>query len=221
MIALVIEIGYPGHKISDYFPGSSSIVFNVDYLSFWLAMAIFETLIDIAILFLPIREVLHLQLSTNKKVALSLIFALGSFVVVTAIVRMAVLYRPNEPDFDLTQGDIWLNVHLGTAIISACLPTYKPLISNSPRLKHIFHSRRGSYATKETGTIPSNRKRSHTLGSRRSLEKIYAAQQDNLQGNFVDVRQSGSISMTEMESREEGPVESGAAIRVKQTVDVV
>ena len=221
MIAMVIEIGYPGHKISEYFPGSSSIVFNVTYLSFWLAMAIIETLIDIVILVLPIRVVFQLQLATEKKILLSFIFALGSFVVITSIVRMAVLYRPTEPDIDLTQGDIWLNVHLGTAIISACLPTYKPLISGNTRLMDIFYHKRGSYPTRDTGTLPSSRRRTHTTGSRRSIEKIYNASQTEQQGNFVDVRQSGSISMTDMESKEEGAVESGAAIHVKQTVDVV
>ena len=220
LASLVIEIGYPSYPISKYFPGSSTAKFHVFYLPFWLAMAIIETLIEITILVLPIREIIRLQLSRHKKILLSLIFAMGSLVVITSIVRMAVLYRPDEEDFDLSQGDIWLNVHLGTAIISACLPTYRPLVSRKTSLAQIFYPNR-SYQIEENESLQYRKKSSATSHSAWLPDNLYTSQnQKEPQGNFVNAHGSGSISMIGLGSQE-GAVESGAAIGVKQTVDVV
>lgn len=141
-------------------------------------MAIIETLIEITILILPIREIHRLQLSTKKKYLLSLMFALGGFVIITAIIRVAILYRPNQTDLDLTQGDIWFNVHLGTAIISACLPTYGPLVSHSSRLLQSFQSGQGSYPTDDTRELTTVKKSmrdsrsSYTWGSSMIMEVV-------------------------------------------------
>ena len=43
----------------------------------------------------------------------------------------------------MTPGVIWLSVHSATAITSACLPTYGPLLSRIPGLKKTVYSRRG------------------------------------------------------------------------------
>ena len=181
-------------------------------------MAIIETLVEIVILILTMREILRLHLTKEKKRLLCLIFALGGFVIVTGIVRMAVLYRPDESDFDLTQGDIWLNVHLGTAIISACLPTYRPLIASDSPLLQIFHTNQVSYLTDDTKT---SKKRSRSSRSRQSREGIFTGQQYDNQATFADARRCDSISMTGMESQEDEAVESGTAIGIKQTVEVV
>ena len=220
LASLVIEIGYPSYPISKYFPGSSTTKFNVVYLPFWLAMAIIETLIEITILILPIREIIRLQLSRHKKILLSLIFAMGSFVVITSIIRMAVLYRPGEADFDLSKGDIWLNVHLGTAIISACLPTYRPLVSRKTSLTQIFYPSRGSYQIEENESLQYRKKSSATSHSTWLPDSLYTSHPKERQGNFVNARGSGSISLIGLGSQD-GAVESGAAIGVKQTVDVV
>lgn len=218
--ALIIEIGYPGHPISFYFPGSSSATFHVTYMSFWLTMAITETVLEITILVLPIREILRLQLSPKKKSLLSLMFALGSFVVITSIIRISVLYQPSNANLDLTLGDIWLNVHLGTAIISACLPTYRPLISRKASLAQIFYPSRGSYQIEDSESLQIRKKRMRTSGSPWFTDRQYSTGQKGPQGNFVSARGSGSISMIGLEAHEDGAVESGMAIGVKQTVAV-
>ncbi|KAI4173231.1 MAG: hypothetical protein LQ343_003058 [Gyalolechia ehrenbergii] len=106
---IIIEIGYPIRWNGWYFPASARTVFLVDYLKFWLVMGIIEVLLEVIILALPIRELYQLQLSLGKKMLCTLMFALGSFVVITGIIRIVLVYKPSGTEVDLTQGDIWLN----------------------------------------------------------------------------------------------------------------
>ena len=50
----------------------------VDPHIFWVAMTAMELLLDIIIMVLPIREILQLHMSIQRKVSISLIFLLGS-----------------------------------------------------------------------------------------------------------------------------------------------
>lgn len=60
----------------------------------------------------------------------------------------------------LTPGELWTNVHLGTAILSACLPTFPPLISRLRVLGSAIVSRMSSFfgtlrpSEKETDQCP-------------------------------------------------------------------
>ncbi|KAL8953347.1 MAG: hypothetical protein Q9222_000809 [Ikaeria aurantiellina] len=223
--ASTIEIGYPGHTIGAYFPGSAETVFHVHYLSFWLAMAIIETLIEIIIIVLPIREIRRLQLTSKQKHGLTLIFSLGGIVVITNIVRISIIYRPTHPEFDLTAGDIWLNVHFGTAIISACLPTYKPLISRSIRRMSDAYASHGSYKhgtrlSDDTRNLRSDKDRMNNPHSRELREEISMDQMGRY-GFFADARRSGSIDLSKQEWRDDGAIQSGEAIGVKKTIEVV
>ncbi|KAL8669457.1 MAG: hypothetical protein Q9168_005953 [Polycauliona sp. 1 TL-2023] len=219
--ALVIEIGYPGHTIEAYFPGGSTVVFNVKYLSFWLAMAIIETLLEIIILVLPLREIYRLQISRSKRNLIMCSLSLGGFVVLTSIVRMAVLYRPGKVDIDLTQGDIWLNVHLGTAIISACLPTFRPLISGRSNSRQGTGSQKGSHAVNHSTVHSSSKSRMHGADWGDSREGIIMDPQRDLQGTFTDARRVTSTDGSSTYWQYGGLVKSGDAIGVKKTVEVV
>ncbi|KAI4266745.1 MAG: hypothetical protein L6R38_008568 [Xanthoria sp. 2 TBL-2021] len=219
--ALVIEIGYPGHTIEAYFPGSSGVVFNVKYLPFWLAVALIETLIEITILVLPLREIYRLQISKQKKYLISCSLLLGSFVIITGIVRMAVLYRPGKIDIDLTQGDIWLNVHLGTAIISACLPTFRPLMSRRSDSRQAYSSRKGSYTVNHSTVLSASRNRARGAIGSDSREGIIMNPQSDLRGTFADARRTTSSDASSTKWQDDGPVKSGEAIGVKKTIEVV
>lgn len=223
--AMVIEIGYPGNTIDFYFPGSSTVTFNVNYLSFWLAMNIIEGLIEIVILILPIRELQRLQLSRRKKHLLTFMLSLGGFVVITGIIRMSIIYRPDEPEFDLTQGDIWLNVHIGTVIISACLPTYRPLISRSSQLLSSLYSnhgtyKQGTYNSDDTRTL-RNKERMPSSRWRHLTEEIFMDQNLGQQRSFADAHRSESNDTMGREWREDGAIRAGEAIGVKKTIEVV
>ncbi|KAI4114659.1 MAG: hypothetical protein LQ345_004604 [Seirophora villosa] len=222
IVAMIIEIGYPSHPIGYYFPGSPETILNLNYLEFWLAMGILEIFLQVTILILPIREVYRLQLSLKKQILCSLIFALGGFVIITGIVRLILVYQPGAADVDLTQGNIWINVHLGVAIICACLPTYRPLISRTPWLKLTSQRTRDSSKTSgKAHTFPSARHSAQYGDSNELIAAVYAGQRVDTQGNFADARRSDSNNEAKSESYNESPGRTGEAIRVKQTVDVV
>lgn len=221
---IIIEIGYPGYSIDYWFPGSAHTHWNLDYLKFWLVMGIIEVTLEVIILILPIRELYHLQLSAEKRMLCSLIFAMGSFVVITGIVRIIKVYKPSGAEVDLTQGDIWLNVHLGTAIICACLPTYRPLVSRNPWFSKSFsggHSKEHSAGSGKTFKLPSLPKSSRRGESSEVVTKIYCGQQGESHGNFADARRSESSNATKTEWLDESAVRTGDAIKVKQSVEVV
>ncbi|KAL8811927.1 MAG: hypothetical protein Q9200_001425 [Gallowayella weberi] len=236
--ASTIEIGYPGHTIGEYFPGSAETKFNIDYLSFWLTMAIIETVIEIIIIVLPIREIQRLKLNSKQKHGLSFIFSLGGFVVITNIIRMSIIYRPTEPEFDLTEGNIWLNVHFGTAIISACLPTYKPLISRSVRMvSNVYashggggghgagYNKHGTRNSEDTHNLRSDKDSSNKTiangNSRQLREEISMDQMMGQCGFFADARRSESNYTSKREWRDEGAIQAGEAIGVRKTIEVV
>lgn len=50
--------------------------------------------------------------------------------IITGIIRVAICYR-GPGALQLDKDALWLNIHTGIAIVSACLPTYKPLISSA------------------------------------------------------------------------------------------
>ncbi len=76
-----------------------------------------------------------------------------------------------------TQGELWTNIHLGTAIVCASLPTYRPLFTRlavatasiRSRFTSIFNSRRPLQNSKPRGghemdPYPSGHKRYNQLG---------------------------------------------------------
>ena len=187
-------------------------------------MGIIEVLLELTILILPIRELYQLQLSLDKRALCSTIFALGGFVIITGIVRIIKVYKPSGSDVDLTQGDIWLNVHLGTAIICACMPTYRPLISRNPWFSKSFSSRRSKQQVTDsdkTYKLPSLPKNAHHGELSEVMTAVYAGHQEDLHGNFTDARRSESTNATKAEWQEESPVRTGEAIRIKHSVEVV
>lgn len=66
--------------------------FNVMFLGLGVA----EVLIDTFILCLPIRTVFTLQMPKRTKVAVAGIFALGGFSIITNVVRIQYMYKPNS-----------------------------------------------------------------------------------------------------------------------------
>ncbi|MCJ1397976.1 hypothetical protein MMC11_001172 [Xylographa trunciseda] len=127
--ATIVEIFIclPVQSFWDFTVQGTCIFFS----TFWIIICTVELVIDVAILILPIGEISHLQLSLKKKMLLSLIFLLGGFVIITGIVRIIQCYAPGASDINLIQDAIWLNIHLSTAIICACLPTFRPLLTSS------------------------------------------------------------------------------------------
>ncbi|KAM3076677.1 hypothetical protein ACMFMG_007482 [Clarireedia jacksonii] len=111
-------------------PSAGGYCFNFNI--FWMAMGVVEILVDSCILILPVRIVLGLHMSNDHKIMVSGIFLLGSFpsVIVTGIVRVILGYAPGSQNVDFSKAELWSAVHVGMAIVCACLPSFRPLLTS-------------------------------------------------------------------------------------------
>ncbi|KAF2969065.1 hypothetical protein GQX73_g4493 [Xylaria multiplex] len=107
------------------------------YVSMFKATAISNMIVDVAILSVPIPIVWNLKVSTKQKLAISGIFLLGAFVVGISIARIYFFYQSSasyEDTLDITVNIAptlyWTELEASIAVISACLPTLKPLFSH-------------------------------------------------------------------------------------------
>ncbi|KAI9036027.1 uncharacterized protein KD926_002506 [Aspergillus affinis] len=97
---------------------------------FYIGNAVPNIVTDVLILAMPIRMVWALQTTRPQKVSLSFIFLLGSFVVICSCVRLYEQFRVDEPDFTWAMNGtvIWTSLEVSLGVISACLPTMRPLL---------------------------------------------------------------------------------------------
>ncbi|KAI4219679.1 MAG: hypothetical protein L6R36_008154 [Xanthoria steineri] len=72
-------------------------------------------------------------MQTRRKVAITIIFLLGSFATIGSVVRIPLLVKLNVNDTPYTtvSPGIWLNVELSIGILSASLPSMRPLCSRA------------------------------------------------------------------------------------------
>ncbi|KAI1103380.1 hypothetical protein F4804DRAFT_232088 [Jackrogersella minutella] len=105
-----------------------------NFNTFWMVAGVCEILIDTIILTLPVGVVLRIRLSFRQRFSVLGIFLLGSFVIITGVVKAIFGYDPDsrEPSYttqmNYSRTDIWGLVHACTATICACLPILRPLI---------------------------------------------------------------------------------------------
>ena len=111
----------------------------LNYNDFWITSMVAELLVEAIIIALPVREIAKLNLSTRKKMLMICMFCMGGFVLITGALRIHYAWAQD----DMIPGTVWLCVHSGVAIISACLPTYRPLFATVSGI--LPSTRRGSY----------------------------------------------------------------------------
>ncbi|KAI1204849.1 uncharacterized protein F4807DRAFT_454337 [Annulohypoxylon truncatum] len=103
---------------------------DVDSAKFLFAISIPNIAIDITLLALPIPYVTKLNLSRSQKRIIISLFLLGGFVCIASIMRLvAVVTQPSNEDitWNIINQSIWASVEAYFAIISACLPTMRPV----------------------------------------------------------------------------------------------
>ncbi|KAL7945957.1 putative PTH11-type G-protein coupled receptor protein [Trichoderma barbatum] len=97
----------------------------------WYANAGYSIATDVLILCLPMQPIWSSKLPVNQKRALMFVFALGSFVTVTSILRATTLnFSTTSPDttFDITS-TLWTIIEENVAIICACLPMCRVVLA--------------------------------------------------------------------------------------------
>ncbi|RAL03464.1 uncharacterized protein BO80DRAFT_491732 [Aspergillus ibericus CBS 121593] len=96
----------------------------------WIANATSTIATDLIILFLPLPQVWKLQLRLSEKVALTVAFGLGFFVIFASAYRFTVLFSYTALDSSYTLAPTvgWTAIEMSAGIVSACLPTIRPAL---------------------------------------------------------------------------------------------
>ncbi|KAI0204443.1 hypothetical protein F4808DRAFT_342750 [Astrocystis sublimbata] len=125
-------ICYPVTALIEPFYGKKC----VDRAAVFLSTLVTDLIFDILILLMPIPVVLRLQLRSKDKLGVLGMFLLGATVVAVSIARLVQLLEVNSQyllfAFDQTYytspAFFWANIELAIAVVSACLPTLKPVM---------------------------------------------------------------------------------------------
>lgn len=92
--------------------------------------AVPNILTDVAILCMPIGQVWKLQVTPAQRASLCFMFLLGSFVLFASIYRFTTImqFQMTDTTWTLATACTWCVVEVASGIISACLPTLRPLM---------------------------------------------------------------------------------------------
>ncbi|KAK7957754.1 hypothetical protein PG996_010799 [Apiospora saccharicola] len=124
----------------------------IDLKASFVGNAIPNIATDIAILAMPVSQVWHLQVNLAQKISLLFMFLLGSFVLFASIYRFTTIMRWQIEDttWTLAEACTWCVVESACGVISACLPTLRPVMMKiSSQWGSLNSSRRNG--TKTTG----------------------------------------------------------------------
>ena len=119
-------------------------------------LAAFNVATDFAILILPMPILWQLRMPTQQKLQIMGMFLLGGFVCFASIYRCVVIHDLSlvDPTWSFVSINTWTMVELGIAIVSACLPTLRPLFSRT--LKKLgSNSEQGGATTAMQQSSPS------------------------------------------------------------------
>ncbi|KAF2649252.1 hypothetical protein K491DRAFT_553090, partial [Lophiostoma macrostomum CBS 122681] len=106
--------------------------------AFWIGMAAFNIVLDLALLVLPQMTLWKLQLSRQKRLMISMIFVLGGLVCVASVVRIWYLSRIDMADLtckSISDPPSFTIIETDLSIICACLPMFPALFRSDTQSK--------------------------------------------------------------------------------------
>ncbi|PWY84858.1 PTH11-like integral membrane protein [Aspergillus heteromorphus CBS 117.55] len=162
----------------------------------WFFNASMNIATDTILLFMPMPLLSHLQLPRMQKVALMGIFALGGLVIITSALRLSSLLTVAQ-DTDTSWSNVgaayWTAAECNVAIICACLPFLRPLISRIfPRFLSTNTNSYNRYT--RNPTISASRMTATRMTARSHRQKVELYSQDRDYGMYtIDVK-SGETS---------------------------
>ncbi|KAF2875136.1 hypothetical protein BDV95DRAFT_309446 [Massariosphaeria phaeospora] len=128
----------------------------VNQVPMFLSVAISGTIIDCIILAMPIPVILGLQLPLKQRIAVMGILLLGAAVCAVSIARVIALFEvageylrhPNDVIYYTAPVFFWINIELSLAVVSACLPTLRPIWTHfRPEVKRLPTHSSSGYAS--------------------------------------------------------------------------
>ncbi|KAK1565900.1 uncharacterized protein LY79DRAFT_644668 [Colletotrichum navitas] len=119
----------------------------IDLKASFIGNAIPNILTDVAILCLPVGQVWKLQATLAQRLSLCFMFLLGGFVLFASIYRFTTImqFQIADTTWTLATACTWCVVECACGVISACLPTLRPLMMK-------VSSQFGSFATNRGAT---------------------------------------------------------------------
>ncbi|KAJ5456046.1 uncharacterized protein N7458_004310 [Penicillium daleae] len=115
---------HPIHYFWDRYIDENAKGSCYNIIAFYMGNSISGMLMDVMLLILPIPIICRLQMSLNKKLAISCILLLGGFVCISSVVRIYYISRiskSNDFTWVMKQPFIWSCVEPCLGIIAACL----------------------------------------------------------------------------------------------------
>ncbi|KAH8589187.1 hypothetical protein B0O99DRAFT_554100 [Bisporella sp. PMI_857] len=114
---------------------------------FFIVTQSFNILMDFVIMGLPLPIIWGLKTSWQDKLALSGIFALGSFVCFVSIYRIVLISAgsPGDATYELYKATLWTHIEPAVAIICSCLPIIRTIFP------------KGTFSSERSKISPSNR----------------------------------------------------------------
>ncbi|KAJ5819101.1 hypothetical protein N7474_004692 [Penicillium riverlandense] len=140
----------------------------IDGLLYFRAIAGTNLVTDFYVLVLPLPILWGLvNRPISEKLALTVIFALGTFVSLISIVRIVLLTSPTDPDpmYDSTPGTIWTSVETSIGVLCVNLPAMSPLFRKIFLPRFQTSNIRTSYPTVKKSSGNSSAPRAKTSSS--------------------------------------------------------
>lgn len=191
----------------------------VDTFVVLVCLAVFDVVVDLAIMILPIPLVWALQMPIKRKIAVTSMFLVGALAIACGATRLAIFAEILGPAL-FSQSDVagvstsdsigiisilmfWGMLEMGVAMVAVCLPTLRPLFHGwSPeRILHSFLSVLSlSSRSKSYRSFPENqRERGESETSLADAKpSVYAAH----------VNQHQAFAMGPMTTQQEGKVQT-------------
>ncbi|KAI0546921.1 hypothetical protein F4679DRAFT_555780 [Xylaria curta] len=124
----------------------------INYLTLWRATSVPNIVTDVVMLILPQPVVWKLHLPKQQKLAVSLVFFLGSIGIVASVLRFSVVLSVkdlSDGTYDSANIAALSIVETGAYLIAACLPILRPLVSDIAK-KTSAYVRTGSTAKRHS-----------------------------------------------------------------------
>ncbi|KAF2653493.1 hypothetical protein K491DRAFT_513989 [Lophiostoma macrostomum CBS 122681] len=177
----------------------------------FLSVAISGTILDFFVLMMPVPMVLNLHLPLKQRLGVLGILMLGAAVVAVSIARVIALFEvageylrhPNDVIYYTAPIFFWVNIELSLAVVSACLPTLRPIYTH--------------FRPKQ----PTSSKYGYS-GDGSGLSAGHAVQRNSKYGRFSRDPYSDELELTnDMESALPAEQRIVREVRISQTSDSV
>ncbi|GAQ33344.1 hypothetical protein AtubIFM55763_005293 [Aspergillus tubingensis] len=160
----------------------------------WFFNASMNIATDTTLLILPMPLLSQLQLPRMQKLALMGVFAVGGLVVITSILRLSSLRsvaQSTDTSYSNVGAAYWTAAECNVAIICACLPFLRPIVS---RLFPRFLSTNSYNRYTRNPTMSASRMTATRMTARSHRQKVELYSQDRDYGMYtIDVK-SGEAS---------------------------